>query len=727
VDSGGNPDVGADVGLEIGADLRPDQGAADGLDSKPNTPDGPDTAMDAKAARDLGVEVRSPMLKLVAGSLGGPGDLDGTGKAARFTYPMGVAFDGAGNLFVTDGIRNTVRKVVIATGAVTTLAGSPGISGSADGIGVDARFNYPWGVACDGVGNLFVADSNNHAIREIVLATGAVTTLAGSSGTSGWSDGVGISASFDFPVGVVVSSDRETLFVADAANDTIRRIALATGAVTTLAGSPEIAGGSDGIGADASFNFPYTLVDDGKGDLFVADSSNNTIRKVVVATREVTTLAGSPTGDFGSADGIGASALFNAPRGMAGDGLGNLFVTDSGRTIRKIVLAAEKVSTLAGSPYESGSADGTGATARFSSPIGIASDGSGDLFVADGDNGTIRKVVIATGEVTTFAGVTRTPGSADGTGPSARFDTPQAVASDGTGNLFVADSNNHTIRRVVIASGEVTTLAGLAGYAHYLDGQGSNARFDGPMGVASDGAGNLFVADSNNCTIRKIVIATADVTTFAGTTLSSGSTDGIGGAARFNFPVGLASDGAGNLFVADSNTIRKIVIATGEVTTLAGSPGKIGSTDGVGAAARFLEPFAVASDSVGNLFVADKDSNTIRQVVIATGAVTTLAGSPLAAGNMDGTSSAARFNCPEGMAYDGVGNLFVADLRNRTVRKIVIASGAVTTVVGTPGRLGVAPGPLPSSLTCPVGLAFAPSGNLFITDGCENVVLVAEF
>jgi hypothetical protein len=173
-------------------------------------------------------------------------------------------------------------------------------------------------------------------------------------------------------------------------------------------------------------------------------------------------------------------------------------------------------------------------------------------------------------------------------------------------------------------------------------------------------------------------------------------------------------------------TIRKVVVATGEVTTLAGSPGQFGSTDGQGSRARFAGPAGVVSDNAGHLFVVDSGSQTIRKIVIATGVVTTLAGSPEAAGNVDGTGSAARFKDPKGVASDGAGNLFVADEGNYTVRKIAIATGAVTTVVGTPDRLGVAPGPLPASLSCPAGLAFGPTGNLFITDECEDGVLLAE-
>jgi hypothetical protein len=186
-----------------------------------------------------------------------------------------------------------------------------------------------------------------------------------------------------------------------------------------------------------------------------------------------------------------------------------------------------------------------------------------------------------------------------------------------------------------------------------------SARFRNPLGVVPDGAGNLYVADTDNDTIRKVVLATGAVTTLAGTAGSIGYADGIGAAARFNGPTGLATDGAGNLYVADTgnNTIRKVVLATGVVTTLAGNATLPGSADGTGPAARFISPRGVALDGAGNLYVADEGNHTVRVMVLATGAVTTLAGAAGMYGNMDGTGAAARFNSPFGVAADGAGNL----------------------------------------------------------------------
>jgi streptogramin lyase len=272
---------------------------------------------------------------------------------------------------------------------------------------------------------------------------------------------------------------------------------------------------------------------------------------------------------------------------------------------------------------------------------------------------------------------------------------------------------------VVIATGKVTTLAGSPGEQGKSDGIGAAARFYYPVDVAGDGAGNLFVADTENHAIRKVVMATGEVTTLAGRATGD----------PFGSLTGIASDGAGSLFVTDwgTSTIHKVVIATGEVTTLAGSPGDVGSTDGIGAAARFYYPTGVASDRAGNLFVAEFGNNTIRKVVIATGEVTTFAGSAQSSGSSDGIGAAARFSGPHGIASDGEGNLFVADSDNHAIRRIAIGTRTVTTVVGSPDRMGVALGPLPAALTAPWGLAVGPAGELYVSDYQEGAILVAQF
>ena len=336
-------------------------------------------------------------------------------------------------------------------------------------------------------------------------------------------------------------------------------------------------------------------------------------------------------------------------------------------TALNLTSANAAVTTFAGSAGTTGSTDDTGIAARFYYPTGITTDGT-NLFVSDFGNHTIRKIVISTGVVTTIAGST-TYGSTDGTGTSARFYSPESITTDGT-SLFVADSGNNTIRKIVISTGVVTTLAGTAGSSGSDDGTGTSARFYYPMGITTDGT-NLFVSDYGNHTIRKIVISTGVVTTIAGSAGAYGSTDAAETSARFKYPHGITTDGT-NLFVADmgNSTIRKIVLSTGEVTTIAGSAGAYGSTDGTGSAARFSfgSPCGITTDGT-NLFVTDMDNHTIRKIVLSTAVVTTIAGTALSYDSTDATGTAARFYSPASITTDGT-NLFVADTYNHTIRKI---------------------------------------------------------
>ena len=322
---------------------------------------------------------------------------------------------------------------------VSTLAGST-TPGSANGTGDAASFYYPTGVVVDANGTLYVADTNNFEIRKI-SSSGVVTTLAGST-TPGSSDGIGSAASFNYPTDVALDASETTLYVADSYNNEIRKINLATGMVTTFAGSTT-PGSADGTGQGASFHYPKGVKLDASGNLYIADFNNNAIRKITPAGI-VTTLAGSTTP--GSADGIGSAAGFNHPKGIAVDASGNVYVGDvDNNKIRKITPAGV-VTTLAGSTTPV-SANGIGAAASFKAPKGVALNGDNTLlYVADGNN-EIRQIDLASGMVTTLAGST-TPGSTNGPAASASFNNPVGVAVDASGNVYVGDTDNHQYRKI---------------------------------------------------------------------------------------------------------------------------------------------------------------------------------------------------------------------------------------------------------------------------------------
>jgi sugar lactone lactonase YvrE len=663
---------------------------------------------------------RATSLSLVAGRLGGAGFADHTGAAARFNTPYGIVSDGAGTLYVADSENHAIRKVVVATGEVSTLAGVANQPGSNDGTGTTARFRVPFGLALDGSGLLYVSDSNNHTIRTVDLGTGVVRTFAGRAGQFGGDDGTGPSARFNNPFGITV--DHGNLYVADGSNDTIRQVELATGAVVTLAGTALQYGKVDGTGAGARFNGPFGVTCDKQGNLFVTDFGNDAIRQVVIATREVSTVAGTATKP-GSVDGTGTDARFNVPYGLTSDG-NNLYVADTGNhTIRKMDLASRVVSTLAGATGQEGSTDGV-SEARFRLPDAVALDGNGHLFVADTGNHTIRQVALSTGAVSSVAGSADQMGVQDGTGADATFYSPFGVVGDGQGNLYVADTGNHTIRKVVVSTGAVITIAGAAGQPGYQDRNGTIARFQSPTGVALDEGGNLYVADAGNHIIRQVILATGEVQTLAGAP-DPDSVDAVGTVARFNGPQSVTLDGAGHLYIADTSnhTIRQLNLATREVQTVAGVAGEVDSIDAFGIDARFNTPTGVVSDRQGNLYVAEYGSSTIRRVIVATQEVQTLAGAAGEVDSIDAVGVAARFNGPQSVAIDGVGNLYVADVGNHAIRKVVTASGAVSTYVGEARIAGVSPGALPAGLNSPLAVTVVGS-NLFMVD--ENSVLLAQ-
>ena len=681
-------DQGTDANAEVHgvADAGPVDGARpDGVSdaSSSNSQDGAATVPDLPVVvdadqRDAGWFDAVPGLRLLAGGLGGSGTEEGTGAVARFCMPTGMVADGRGALYLADYCNHVIRKIVVATGVVTTVAGVAGQGGWADGIGPEVRFAGPAGVASDGQGNLFVTDSGTNLIRKIVLTSGAVTTMAGLVGEYGSIDGTGQEARFATPWAIVFDG-AGALYISETGADTIRKLVLGTGAVTTVAGSAGNQGSRDGMGTAAQFADPSGIALDGAGALLIADTANQAIRKLVLTSGEVTTVD---------------RTTFPRPSALASNGNGALYVLDSAdMTLRRLVPTTGAVSLVAGDKQASGSDDGIGSAARFSSPAGITLDGAGNAFIGDSLNHVVRKVVLATGAVTTLAGRAPAYGSRDGIGAQARFQLQSFVglASDGHGHLFVADPGNHTIRKVALATAEVTTLAGSPGHCEVADGVGSQARFCSPEGIASDGNGNLFVSDVMNHAIRKIVMATAEVSTIAGYPATPGSSDGVGAAARFNQPKGITADAVGNVYVADRNnhTIRQIVLASGRVTTVAGSAGLDGSADGVGSAARFSGPLGLVLDGQGSLLVNDRENATIRRITLVTATVTTIAGLAGNQGSEDGVGSEARFSGAAGLALDDLGNLFVADTDNRTVRKIALATAAVTTVVGSRLRSGV--------------------------------------
>ncbi len=636
---------------------------------------------------------------------------DGPASNARFAMPQDVAVDASGNIYIADMGNYVVRKIG-TDGTVSTVAGRAGEIGIADGPIATARFAAISGIAVSG-GFVYVTDGVTNSVRRI--GPEGVTTVAG-SGTAGSADGPGRTAGFNMPAGLAVDASG-TIYVADYGNSTVRKIA-PDGTVSTLAGSPGAIGAKDGVGSAARLAAPFGIAVDSSGNVYVSDWMAATIRKIT-PDGTVTTVAGA-AGLVGSTDGAGAAARFVIPAMLKIDQAGNLYLADRGTyTVRKISFTDGNavVSTVAGRSGVPGFQDGPAASSRLMRPTGIGIDSTGNVYICDTYNCTIRKLDTA-GNVTTIAGQC-SGGSRDGTRANASFYHPAGIAMNTGGDLFVTDCWTHTVRKIT-REGVVTTYAGAAGVQGSSDGPAASARFRYPAGLAFDSKGNLFVADGTNATIRRIT-PEGMVSTVAGQVLTPGTADGNGTAAQFSAPRGLAFDSSGNLWVADSgnHTIRRIT-TDGTVTTVAGRAGTRGSADGAAAAATFAWPDGLAFDGAGNLYIADTGNDTIR-VMTADGLVSTFVGRAGYPGSTDGTLTTARLSGPAGLSFDGAGNLFVTEDDGDRVR-IVTRQGSVSTIAGY-FTAGASDGLRPDSrLWGATAVAADALGNVWVADGYNHTI-----
>ncbi|MSP92469.1 MAG: hypothetical protein EXR79_11830 [Myxococcales bacterium] len=699
--------------------------------------------------------------------------LDGPARLAGGAHPAGLAVDSGGGLLFVEESSHTLRRLG-PDGVVRTLAGQRNVAGSSDGPGTAGHLSGPRGVAVDAAGTIYVADTGNHRIRKVTAA--GLSTLAGSD--KGSVNAVGAAAKFNEPSDVAVDP-QGNVFVADTANNLIRRIA-PDGTVSTFAGSP------------GKFNWPTGLAFGPGGVLWVADSYNSAIR-TVQPDGTIATLAG---GASGHADGIGKDAKFLAPWDITVDAAGIAYVVErDGHRVRR-VLPDGTVTTLAGGAPTStlGFVDATGATARFYQPYGVVIDPHGRLIVADRYNNRLRVVELrghacddgnactqdtcdgagaspkcgvdakpwcddgnacttetcdtktgaCTGKavadgtacslgdpcalgaqcgggacgpataVTTFSGSVM--GKLDAPVADALYKVPTAAVAALDGTLYVADLANHLIRKVA-PDGTVTTLAGSPwGGAGSTDGVGTAARFNGPSGLALDAAGNLIVADRLNHRIRRVA-PDGTVTTVVGS--SAGMSDGPAALAKLNQPSSVAVESSGAIVVADrlNYRIRRIAL-DGSVSTVAGAAAP-GHQDGPAAVAKFYDPAGVAVQRDGGLVVADAYTNNSLRRIAPDGTVTTLAGGT-GKGWLDGIAPyGAKLNDPMSVAVDAAGNVFFAEYAGQRIR-VLYPDGRTATLAGN-GVAGLGEGTgAAAQFNSPAGITLLPGGDLLVLDSVNH-------
>jgi len=644
--------------------------------------------------------------------------------------PRGLAADGSGNVYEVNTGTNQVY-MINSSGTTTLIAGTGAAAESDNATGASAALNGPWGIAYNAAGYVYVSDYGGSTIRQIsTTAPYAVTTLAGTSGHQAELDATGSTAAFNRPSGMVFDGSTY-LYVCDYGGNTIRRITVATGAVKTIAGLSGTLGEVDNTtGTSARFNGPKGITYDGAGNLYVTDNGGNTIRKISTTTPfAVTTIVNASAG-LSSPEGITLLARF-------------LYVADRGNNRIKRISTTGSIANFAGDGVLN-ELNGVGTNAEFYSPYTITADKTtGNLYVGDNKatSSTIRKIVatgwtispalgngigfnLTTGVIrgtptAAFSSTTYTVTAFNTTGAAATTLTLSCQANNLRPNINYSPSSYNLTLNTAISPAITPTNSGGAVpskvYGTVTTFVPGSSPIYNPKGLAIDGYGNMYESDYQGNAIY-MVNSSGTTTLIAGNGTATESDNTTGTSATFHNPWGIAFDPAGYIYVSDylGSTIRKIsTTAPYAVTTLAGASGLPVETDGTGTAAHFNHPTGIVYDGTTYLYVCDNAGSTIRRVNVNTGAVITIAGASGVASEVDNaTGTSARFNGPIGITYDGTGNLYVTDNAANTIRKISTTSPyAVSTFVAST-----------AGLNAPQGLTIDASGYVEVADAGNNKV-----
>ena len=726
------------------------------------------------------VDIGTGLISTIGGTgVQGYGGDGGAATAALLDTPRGIAVDSGGNVIFSDTVNHRIRKITPG-GAISTIAGTGSSGSSGDGgPATAAKIKSPHGLAIDDSDNIYIADTGNSRIRKFTDG-GTMTTVAGDGNPANFGDGgLATDASINKPKGLWVVDNGsstgpvgfDTIFGStqsgvhdkqiatqvtvpqDGFVDSITAYVYGPGGppkkvryaiYTDSAGEPDtlveqtnsvqrsgaaawltidlpltsLTAGTywlalafnrtdleyyyDGVGGQTRYSDNdadangytaawgvstttntrrisiYATIHTDPNEIYVADTGNDRIRKFGEFST-IETIAGTGTAGFSGDGGPATAAQIDSPEHVAVDSAGNVFIADTlNHRIRKIDVGTGDISTYGGTGAAAYSGDGGPASsAAMNEPRGLFVDGSDDLFLADSQNHVIRKIASATGVIAVVAGRDRDPGFGDGgLATIAVLQETEDVAVDATGNLYIACLTQGRVRKVDVGTGIITTLIG-SGTELAPGDPNDDVWLLSPSGVAVDSAGNVFVADrdASNCRIVKYTVAGPTFETFAGNG-SQGNTGngGLATAAKVNKPQGVAVDSNDDVYIADTgnNSIRKVVVATGIIDTIAGAGAGYSGDGGPAIAAQMNKPARVVVDSTGKFYIADTLNSVIRRVS-ASGTITTVAGTGVAGYSGDGgAATLAQLNLAVGVGFKAgdPGILYIADTVNHRVRKV---------------------------------------------------------
>jgi sugar lactone lactonase YvrE len=671
---------------------------------------------------------------------GGP---NGDGRLAIFaplSYPDAVATDSQGNFYFGDFFNSRVRKVNVSTGIITTVAGN-GVRGySGDGQpATTASIDSPVGIAVDRAGNIYVADNRSGTVRKVAADTGIISRFAGSCGIclSSGDGGPATVACLDSVRGLSVDAG-ENLLIAERLR--VRRVMAGTGIIATVAGSGEKGFSRDGSPAtQAAFHEVWASVTDGSGNVYVADYGSNRILRVDRVSGLISNVAGSSAAFFSGDGGLAIQATLSGPSGLAIDAAGDLYIADTGnQRIRKLNTSNGTIGTIAGNG-SSAEIDGVAATkSGLTGPVSIAFDPAGNLYIADGSGDHVLKVGANNGLIAAVAGQSEYS-IGNGTPAAAAIVHPEGIDVDGVGDLLFMQGSSPAVEgsqhfgdllaaSLYRAAGPNKTISAVAGSGvpgFAGDGGPATAAKISAINFRRDASGNIFIADRQNLRVRKVNGSTGFITTVAGNGSSPSTGDGgPATSAGFRDVYDIALDPSGNIYIADQAMVRKVDAQTGLISTVAGNgTSQEFSGDGGPAVAaglsRFL--FGVATDKAGNLYISDAGQDRVRRVSRDDGTISTVAGGGTVPNGDGGPATAASLPGDLGhIAFDEADNLYISGFYR--VRRVAAGTGIISTVaglsvegLGSPGYSGDG-GPATRALLSSGSLTVDSSGNLYISD-----------